>query len=184
MTSVVALLLDPQRLMVAGSLAGVARTTEQVADHTGLSTRDVLSAVGDLRAAGLVEVDGSGYVLPVELLHEIAAATRSTPAPMDPFIGFGMTEAEQRVLARFFEGRHLTEIPTRRSNRLVVLERLCLEFDIGRHYTEPQVNDILGAFHPDTASLRRYLVDEELLDREAARYWRSGGRVRVSREQP
>ena len=177
MTSPVALLLDPQRLMVAGSLAGVARTTEQVVDHTGLSAKDVLAAVGDLRAAGLVETNGPGYLLPMDVLRQIASAERTRPTPMDRSIGYGMTDREQRVLARFFEGHTLTEIPTARANRLVVLERLCLEFAIGQHYTEQDVNRTLASFHPDTATLRRYLVDEDLLDRNATHYWRSGGRV-------
>lgn len=177
MTSTVALLLEPNRLMVAGSLVGAARTTEQVADHTGLGPVEVLAAIGDLRAAGLVEANGSAYLLPMEMLHQIAAAQRNTAPPMDPFIGYGMTDDERRVLARFFEGRTLTEIPTGRSNRLVVLERLCLEFDVGQRYTEPEVNNVLTAFHPDTATLRRYLVDEDLLDRDTEHYWRSGGRV-------
>ena len=37
------------------------------------------------------------------------------------------------------------------------------------------VNLILGRRHQDTAALRRYLVDEGLLDRAEGHYWRSGG---------
>ena len=35
----------------------------------------------------------------------------------------------------------------------------------------------LRAFHPDVAALRRYMVDEQLLDRADGVYWRSGGRT-------
>jgi hypothetical protein len=96
---------------------------------------------------------------------------------MDPFIGYGMDEAERRVLSRFFVGRTLKTIPAGRTKRRVVLERLALEFEIGRHYPEAAVNDVLRAFHPDVAALRRYLVDEGLLDRAEGMYWRSGGRT-------
>ena len=41
------------------------------------------------------------------------------------------------------------------------------------------VNDILVAFHPDYAALRRYLVDDGFLDRADNVYWRSGGSVDV-----
>jgi hypothetical protein len=41
------------------------------------------------------------------------------------------------------------------------------------------VNVIVGAFFNDHAALRRYLVDEGFLDREAGLYRRSGGRVDV-----
>ena len=81
------------------------------------------------------------------------------------------------MLSRFFVGRTLTKIPAGRSKRRLVLERLALEFEIGRHYPESEVNDVLRAFHPDVAALRRYLVDEELLDRADGVYWRSGGRT-------
>ena len=96
---------------------------------------------------------------------------------MDPFIGYGMDDAERRVLSRFFTGRTLTTIPAARAKRRVVLERLALEFEIGRHYPESEVNDVLRPFHRDVAALRRYLVDEELLDRADGVYWRCGGRT-------
>ncbi|MEM1334547.1 MAG: DUF2087 domain-containing protein [Actinomycetota bacterium] len=101
--------------------------------------------------------------------------------PMDPVIGYGMTDEERVILSRFFEGRTLTELPSSRAKRLVVLERLALEFDLGTRYHEFDVNEILGAFNPDWSMLRRHLVDEGFLDREQGErgnvYWRSGGRV-------
>ena len=88
-----------------------------------------------------------------------------------------MTQSEQAVLGRFFRGEQLVEIPSQRNKRLVVLERLALEFEPGVHYAEAEVNGLLRRFHADVAALRRYLVDEGFLDRESGRYWRSGGRV-------
>jgi hypothetical protein len=34
---------------------------------------------------------------------------------------------------------------------------------------------MLAAVHPDTAALRRYLVDEGIMAREHGEYWRAGG---------
>jgi hypothetical protein len=88
-----------------------------------------------------------------------------------------MTADEAEVLGRFFSGSKLVELPAQRSKRLVVLERLALEFEPGRRYEEVEVDGILRRFHDDHATLRRALVDEAFLDRAAGRYWRSGGRV-------
>lgn len=96
---------------------------------------------------------------------------------MDPSIGYGMTDDERLVLSRFFQARTLVKIPTARAKRLIVLERLALEFELGRRYPEAAVNDILRPFHSDVAALRRSLVDEGFLDRDHGEYWRSGGRV-------
>ena len=88
--------------------------------------------------------------------------------------------AGQRVLARFLrpDGR-LHTIPSKRSSRLVVLDHLAQSFELGRTYSEPEVNAVLAAFHPDHAALRRYLVDDQFLTRDGGHYWRSGGTVDV-----
>jgi hypothetical protein len=175
------LLLDADRLAVAGALASRPMVTKEAVDATGRSQRVVLAAIGDLRAAGLVTVDGERYAIDTAALREAARAAADLDVPMDPIIGFGMTAEEQTILRRYFSGRTLTEIPASRAKRQVLLQRLALEFDVGRRYTEREVNDILFAFHPDWSTLRRYLVDEGLLDREHVDgqdlYWRAGGRV-------
>lgn len=176
-----AILFDRDRLAVAGALAIRPMTSAELVGHTGLPAPAVLIAIGDLRAAGLVVADGDSYALDSEALRTAAQDLADHAIPMDPVIGFGMTDDERQVLERFFSGRVLNEIPTQRAKRLIVLQRIALEFDPGRRYTEREVNEILGAFNPDWSALRRYLVDEGLLDREAAaggnRYWRAGGRV-------
>jgi hypothetical protein len=52
-------------------------------------------------------------------------------------------------------------------------------FEVGVHYPEGEVNTYLRSFHPDTAALRRYLVDEGFLSRERSVYWRTGGTVEL-----
>ena len=80
-----------------------------------------------------------------------------------------------RVLRVFVRDGRLTSIPTVRAKRLVVLDWLAQRFDPGRRYPEAAVNLIIAAVHPDTAALRRYLVDEGILDRQRGEYWRTGG---------
>jgi len=74
------------------------------------------------------------------------------------------------------EGRVET-IPARRSRRLLLLNEVAQLFEPGIRYPEPEVNRRLGAIHPDYASLRRYLIDEQLMDRAGGEYWRIGGPV-------
>lgn len=175
-------LLDLDRLAVAGALAARDRTTDDLVEATGRARKIVLAVIGDLRAAGLVVAgDDGSYRIDEQAIRTAAQDAAEVELPMDPVIGFGMTDDERLVLERFFSGRILNEVPTQRAKRVVVLQRLALEFDVGRRYTEFEVNDILGAFHPDWSTLRRGLVDESLLDRETSGggnlYWRNGGRV-------
>ena len=89
------------------------------------------------------------------------------------------TPEDQRVVARFVVDGRLVQVPTRRSKRLLVLDHLAQRFEPGRTYPESEVNQVLGAFHDDYAALRRYLVEEGFLTREANVYWRSGGTFAV-----
>lgn len=175
------LFLDIDRLAVAGALAARPMSTEELVEATDRDRTTVLAAVGDLRGSGVVTASNGRYELDAAVLREAARAAADIEIPMDPIIGFGMTDDERLVLGRYFSGRVLIEIPTHRAKRMVVLQRLALEFDIGRRYDEGELNGILGAFNPDWSTLRRGLIDEGLLDREHVDgenvYWRSGGRV-------
>ena len=61
----------------------------------------------------------------------------------------------------------------------MVLDQICRVFEPGVRYREAEVNAILRSFHDDHAALRRYLVDEEFLERRDAFYWRAGGTFEV-----
>ncbi len=84
------------------------------------------------------------------------------------------------TLRRFFapDGR-LHTMPTRHVKRRVVLDRIAQRFEPGRRYDEREVDAVLKQIHVDHAALRRYLVDDGFLTREAGIYWRSGGTVEV-----
>ena len=82
---------------------------------------------------------------------------------------------DDSVLANFVDqdGR-LIAIPVQRKKRLAVLRWLVEEFQPGRLYPEAEVNRLISRRHPDFAALRRYLVDEELMQRRRSVYWRTG----------
>jgi len=77
------------------------------------------------------------------------------------------------------EGR-LVQMPATRSKRRVVLEHIAASFEPGVRYPERAVDAILRAWFDDYVTLRRYLVDEDLVAREHNVYWRTGGYVEVN----
>jgi len=81
------------------------------------------------------------------------------------------------LVARFIKDGRLVIMPSKRSKLLPVLDHLAQDFEPGRNYPEAKVNEILERYNDDYAALRRYLVDEGFLAREAGVYWRSGGTV-------
>jgi DNA-binding transcriptional ArsR family regulator len=83
------------------------------------------------------------------------------------------TAGETKILRSFLVDGRLASIPAQGRKRLVVLRFLVERvFTEAREYPEKEVNQRLAAFHPDVAALRRYLVDEGLVDRAAGLYRR------------
>lgn len=170
-------LADPSRLAIAGLLARGPRSASAIAEELGLRPPALRRHLARLVSVGVVAVDGdrSTHRLVPEALRE---AARAVGPVREPGLALGaVDEDEEAVLRQYFRGGRLREVPMRRGKRLIVLERLALEFEPGRRYPERDVNAVLRRFHDDYAALRRYLVDEGFLSRERGEYWRSGGRV-------
>ncbi len=174
---IVRVVADPLRLALLGRAAEGALDLGEVADSMDVPKRRVAEAVGKLRAAGLIDQD---LRLEADRLQVIAARLPTAEGVAASIIAGPWSDEERDLLSRFFSGTRLTEIPSSRQKRLVVLERLAQEFEPGHRYQERDVNFTLQLFHADYAALRRYMVDEGLLTRAEGVYWRSGGRYPTS----
>jgi len=77
------------------------------------------------------------------------------------------------------EGK-VRRLPARAGKRRVLLEYIVCAFEPGVRMPEREVDAVLRAFYEyDWVSLRRYLIDAGLMEREAGIYWRTGGYVDV-----
>jgi hypothetical protein len=160
------LLGDEDRLRVVAAIALGARTVDDVAQAARLEPHDVRRVLQRLVAAGVVDnEDGLRVDLSVfqEAARDRPPRVRELPAA---------TPEQARILRNFVENGRLSSVPTKVSQRRLVLEYLAAQFDEGKEYAESEVNDVLGRFHDDYASLRRYLVDEGLLTRARGIYRR------------
>lgn len=85
--------------------------------------------------------------------------------------------ADDTRLRGFLRDGRIEVMPARRSRRLELLGEVAQVFEPGIRYPERDVNELLGALFDDYAALRRYLVDEDFLERTQGEYWRIGGQV-------
>ena len=191
LTSIKAL-SDASRLRIVGLLAeGRRLAVEDLAASLELTPGTVVHHLKRLRDAGLVESRANPpyveYSLRLERLAQIGAElgriSREQAAESDdsgPPEATWATGKPARVLRSFFEGGRLLSIPAQHAKRLVVLRYLAeTVFPDDREYPEKEVNQLLALRHPDVASLRRYLVDEGFMGREAGVY-----RLRPQQEWP
>lgn len=148
-----------------------------------VSNASRLRIVG-LLAAGRVASRASHpyveYSLCLERLHgvgrqpgELERTTEQSALLPGPD-GLPLPALEAKLLCSFGVDGRLVSIPVQEKKQLVVLRYLlqhCLTDD--RPYPEKEVNEQLALFHPDGASLRRYLVAHGLVTRQAGIYRRA-----------
>ncbi|RAO04657.1 hypothetical protein GAR05_00520 [Micromonospora saelicesensis] len=158
---------DGRRRIFAAIVLGATSATE-VAERTGLPARVVLTGVRRLTDAGLVtSADGA--------LAADEASLRATARDSGP-----ADDAEpgvDPVLRTFLRAGVLVSLPAQRGRRRVLLAHIAEQsFEPGTRYPERAVDDALkpwcAAGGSDHATLRRYLIDEQLLTREHGIYQR------------
>ncbi|MEU4253531.1 DUF2087 domain-containing protein [Amycolatopsis sp. NPDC026612] len=137
--ALVSALADPHRLQFFARICAAPEGLEAGRDTAKLAKR--------LIDAGLVTVAEGRYRAVPEVFRDALAK-----APVDP------------LDALFRHGR-LVAIPHSGRRRQLLLDYLAERFEPGRLYTEQDVREKLTMVHDDHATLRRYLVDEGLLQR-------------------
>lgn len=167
-------LADADRRTVWAAVQLGAAALDDVVATTGLPPAAVGKALGKLVDVGLVRGDGGQLRVDGEVFQQAARVALSRPAAGEHD---DLPAEARKVMNAFVVDGRLQSIPSSAGKRLVILDWLAQLFEPGRRYSETMVNLLLGQRHPDTAALRRYLVDEGFLDRSGGEYWRSGGSV-------
>jgi hypothetical protein len=166
---------DADRLRIIGVLARGDASMREISDRLSLPFRDVFNHLGLLEFAGVVHKTGDIFSLDEAALEDLSKGQFAhqpkayVPAP-------DLDSKTRKVLAAYLNvDGSLKQLPLQPTKQRVILNYLAAIFEPGAHYTEKEVNTLLRRFHPDTAALRRALVDAGLLSRESdgSRYWRS-----------
>ncbi len=166
-------LLDEDRLRILGVLANRAANVKELAVQLDLKEVIASRHLARLVEAGLVRADPddeSVYRLDLEVVQSMKKDLFARDQTNEP-IG-GHESVADKVLNSFLDGERLIRIPSNHTKRMVILEWLASQFEVGSTYPERAVNEILKRHHPDYAALRRALVDYGLMQREKGIYWR------------
>jgi len=160
------------RLRIIGLLAQSERSVQDLAQALDLKEPTVSHHLAILKAEGLVTMRAEGtthwHALDRRALERLSKRVLEQGAlPEAP------TDPDAKLLAGYLdtEGR-LKVIPASRRKRTVILRWLARAFEPERRYSEAEVNALIQARHPDSATLRRELIGHAMLAREAGVYWR------------
>ena len=169
-------LADKSRLQILKSLAMEDMYVERLAERLGISAPTVSFHLKKLADAGAVTSYKSQYYM----MYSLNKAVFETS--MLEIIREKSDEAEvqaqrdadyrRKVIDAFFEYGKLKSIPSQRKKERIVLEKIAEAFEYDRVYSEREVNIIIADFYDDFCTIRRDMISENLLDRDAGKYWR------------
>jgi hypothetical protein len=86
-----------------------------------------------------------------------------------------LPDEEMKLVSSYIQSDgSIKMIPSQKKKIKIILDYVIAAFKFDSHYSEKEVNDILAKYNPDTAALRRYLIDYRHLarERDGSRYWR------------
>ena len=169
-------LADASRLRILGILADRECSVEELASLLDVKPPTVSHHLSKLKELGLVRMrqEGTTHLYSLDL-ETLTALSRDVLKPEKIVSLADNVEGdafERKVLRDFFEGERLKLIPAAQKKKLVVLRWLVERFEPGVKYTEREVNEVLWRYHPDTAELRRGMIDHRLMRRDKGVYWR------------
>ena len=171
-------LADKSRLQILKSLAIEDMYVERLAERLGITAPTVSFHLKKLADAGAVTSYKSQYYMMYSLNKQIFETSileiireKSDEADLQAQRDAGY---RQKVIDAFFEYGKLKAIPTQRKKERIVLEEIARAFEYDRIYTEREVNIIIADFYDDFCTIRRDMIAEGLLGREAGGggYWR------------
>jgi len=167
------------RLQIVGLLATGERSVGELATALQLTEPTVSHHLAMMKESGMLGVRAAGttriYWLDLAFLERMSKDifSQANLAHLAPTAADTPAESpEQKIRQTFLEGNRIKEIPARRQKRLVILQWLVNHFEHGVRYPEAEMNARLKQFHPDFAALRRYLIENGLMQREGGFYWR------------
>lgn len=172
--AIVGQLADPDRRRVLAAVELGATNVADIAVAAALPEHRVARALGRLVDAGLIIQGDGGLVVSGDVFATAAREALARPADT---AHDDQPDETRKVLVAFAPHGRIATLPTAPAKRLVVLDRLSQRFEPGRRYRERDVTEALDGHAVDAVTLRRFLVDAQLLDREGGEYWRAGGTV-------
>ncbi len=171
-------LADANRLKIVGLLAQGEYSVEQMAEMLGVSASTVSHHLSKLSKAGLVSARSESYYsiysLKTGVLESMSQRLLSRDIMPAVTADVDRDAYDRKVLNSFCdsEGRIL-QFPAQRKKFEILLRHVVKAFKPDVRYTEKQVNEILSFFSDDTATLRRSLIAQKLMEREVGggKYW-------------
>lgn len=152
------LLADETRLEILNILLKEDSYVEKIACELSLTSATICYHLKKMEAAGVVNCSRSQFYIIYSLNREIFDKPLYELIKKDEEIIDTEEKYRKEVISNFFKYGRLTQIPTQRKKREIVLDEILKQFDLDREYDEKEVNQIILRYHDDFCTIRREMI--------------------------
>ena len=166
------LLADETRLEILNILLKEDSYVEKIACELSLTPATICYHLKKLESAGVVNCSRSQFYIIYSLNREIFDKPLYELIKKDEEIVDTEEKYKKEVISNFFKYGKLTQIPTQRKKREIVLGEILGQFEPDKEYTEKEVNEIILRYHEDFCTIRREMIAFGMMTRDHEIYKR------------
>ena len=166
------LLADETRLEILNILLKEESYVEKIACELSLTPATICYHLKKMESAGVVNCSRSQFYIIYSLNREIFNKPLYELIKKEEQVVDTEEKYKKEVISRFFKYGRLTQIPTQRKKREIVLAEILKQFDFDREYDEKEVNEIILRYHEDFCTIRREIIAFGMMTRDHEIYKR------------
>lgn len=165
------ILADETRLDILNILLREDSYVEKIACDLSLTPATICYHLKKMEAAGVVNCSRSQFYIIYSLNREIFDKPLYELIKKDTAVIDPDEKYRKEILSNFFKYGKLTQLPTQRKKREIVLQEIAKQLEANRTYDEKEINEIIHRFHEDHCLIRREMIACGILTREKETYW-------------
>ncbi len=169
-------LADKSRLLILKSLIKEPMYVELLAERLQLTAPTISFHLKKLEDANIVKSSKEQYYTVYSINEDVLKSAIidliKEESSEENIQNQREEEYRKKVIENFFEYGKLKNIPVQRKKKLIVLEEIAKAFEIGKEYTEREVNIIIADFNDDFCTIRREFISEKMFTRNNGMYIR------------
>lgn len=173
-------LADTSRLQIIKSLTKEDMYVEQLAERLNLSPATISSHLKRLEAIGAVSSRKEQYYTTYSLCPDVFSPRIIDLIQKEDNDALGDEREEiyrQKIISTFMVNGKISTMPSQLKKKLILIEEIGRAFDIGKPYTEKEMNLIISDFYDDFCMIRRFFIDYGLFIRDNGTYFKQNKEI-------
>ena len=166
------LLADETRLEILNILLKEDSYVEKIACELSLTPATICYHLKKMESAGVVNCSRSQFYMIYSLNRDIFNKPLYELIKKDEEIIDTEEKYKKEVISNFFKYGRLTQLPTQRKKREIVLAEILKQFELDVEYAEKEVNEIILRYHEDFCTIRREMIAFGMMTRHHEIYKR------------